>query len=225
MTSLEEKISYAFKNSELLTQALTHKSYHNENNKNSPGHNERLEFLGDAVIDLILSELLFKLHPEMNEGELSKVRASLVNEHILSEIALSLDLDKHMKLGKGEMQTGGPTKPRLLASSFEALAGALYLDGELEKSLDFIKFTFKEKLKEIDMENHFATDYKTRLQEKAQEKFKKTPMYKLSKEEGPDHSKSFYVELYLGEKLISSGVGKSKKQAEQNAAKEALEVL
>lgn len=221
----EEKLDYNFKNQELLFQALTHKSYHNEHIKKSAGHNERLEFLGDAVLDLSLSKELMGRFPEFTEGELSKARASLVNEKALFEIAAEMGIDKWIQFGKGELQTGGALKPRLLACALEAIFGALFLDSNFEKVDQIILKIYHSRLENFDTEVHFKADYKTRLQEKLQSEMKQNPVYELEKEEGPDHDKIFYVILKVADQVIAQGVGRSKKQAEQEAAKLAWESL
>jgi ribonuclease-3 len=217
-----EKFRAEFRNRELLDQAITHKSFHNENPRTSNGHNERLEFLGDAVIDLALSDYLMGRFPEMSEGNLSKVRASLVNEQALAQVALDMGFDRALRLGKGEAATGGARKPRLMASAFEAFVGCLYKEmGYLECS-KFLAELFSVKVDELDLSVSYATDYKTRLQEVMQEKKRITPTYKVIKEEGPDHDKLFHVEVCLEERALALGCGKSKKQAEQHSAMVAL---
>ncbi|NQZ02345.1 MAG: ribonuclease III [Bdellovibrionales bacterium] len=220
--TFEDKIDYQFADRDLLTRALTHKSHYNELGKKGPGHNEKLEFLGDAVIDLSLTELLLKTYPESSEGDLSKVRASLVNETVLAEIAKVFGLGDQMLLGRGELQTGGKEKPRLLASVFEAVVGALYLDAGFQKTHDFLIEVFTEKLKTINPDQGYVTDFKTRLQELAQERFRATPTYSILSESGPDHEKEFTVEVRVGKELSFTGVGRSKKTAEQKAAESAL---
>ncbi|MEO0335686.1 MAG: ribonuclease III [Pseudomonadota bacterium] len=223
--TFEDKIDYRFSDRDLLTQALTHKSHYNELGKKGPGHNEKLEFLGDAVIDLSLTELLLKTYPDSSEGDLSKVRASLVNESVLAEIAKEFDLGEEMLLGRGEIQTGGKEKPRLLASVFEAVVGALYLDAGFEKTHDFLIDVFTKKLDSINPDQGYVTDFKTRLQELAQEKFRTTPSYSIVSETGPDHEKEFTVEVKVGKDFVYSGSGRSKKTAEQKAAESALKGL
>lgn len=223
--TLEESLGYVFNDKALLEQALTHKSYFNENSSSSCGHNECLEFLGDAVIDLVLSDLLMIAHPQLKEGQLSKARASLVNETTLAVIAKNYVLNKELRLGKGEQASGGANKPRLLASAFEALVGALYKDAGFLKCHELLKSVFEKFIAEINMDNHFESDYKTRLQEVTQEKLKKTPEYILVEELGPDHQKVFNVEVRLGNRVLALGEGKSKKAAEQAAAKKGLEVV
>lgn len=219
-----EQLGQLFSDQNLFSQALTHRSFHNENSKESCGHNERLEFLGDAVLDLALSDILYSNLNQANEGELSKLRASLVNETALCEIATELEIGPLLKLGKGESQTGGTSKPRLLASALEALIGALYIDKGFEESKKFLVSIFKERTEQLDLAVFFKADYKTRLQERAQEMKKKTPVYELIKEEGPDHEKIFHVSVQVGQKTLAVGTGRSKKQAEQDAAQKALEV-
>lgn len=224
MTSLPS-VDYSFRNPEVLKQALTHKSFHNENASASSGHNEKLEFLGDSVLDLALSAILMKKYPELDEGALSKIRASLVNENFLAEMAKSIELDKHMYLGRGEEKMLGAGKPRLQASCFEAVIGALYMDGGLEPAYAWIEKLFTDKLENINLNDFFATDYKTILQEKIQKIYKVTPEYKLLKHEGPDHDKVFHSEIVVEENVSFTGVGRTKKASEQDAAKKALESM
>ncbi len=213
-----------FANANLFEQAVTHRSFHNENTKESHGHNERLEFLGDAVLDLAVSDLLYNDLNQATEGDLSKLRASLVNEAALCEISTELDIGPLLKLGKGETQTGGTTKPRLLASALEAIIGALYVDKGYIEASQFIGNIFRHRIETLDLAIFFKEDYKTRLQEKLQEQKKKTPHYELIKEEGPDHEKVFHVGVVVGTHTLAVGTGRSKKQAEQDAAQKALEI-
>ncbi|MEZ4872778.1 MAG: ribonuclease III [Bdellovibrionales bacterium] len=225
MTTLERKLGYRFINQNLLNRALTHKSYHNENTTDSLGNNERLEFLGDAVLGLIISDQLMRQMPEVSEGDLSRIRASLVNESILAELALGLDIQNEMLLGKGELRTGGQDKPRLLASCLEAVIGALYVDGGFEPAKDVISGLYSSRLDNVDVHSQFSQDYKTRLQERIQEHYKQTPVYEVVNESGPDHDKQFVVEVRIDEKTLGRGNGSSKKQAAQEAARLALEGL
>ena len=220
--TLSEKLGYEFVNSQLLERALTHKSYHNESAGTSVGHNERLEFLGDAVLELVLSEFLFLEHSELAEGDLSKIRASLVNETTLAQLTNELQLSDEIKFGKGEAQTGGALKPRLLACALEATIGAMYLDAGYETAKSFILRIFKDQLQNLGQGVVYASDYKTRLQEFTQKEFRKTPVYTLLKEEGPDHEKIFFVEVKIEDKVLAQGEGRSKKAAEQSAAQKAL---
>ena len=221
MTEIEKRIGYRFKSGDMLMRALTHKSYANEY-KTGLEHNEKLEFLGDAVLDLVVGELLFEKFPKDTEGGLSKKRASIVNEEVLSEIAQRLKLNEVLQLGKGELLTGGAQKPRLLASVFEALVGAMYLDGGFEVSRAFIWREFELAMDVLKTQADFERDYKTRLQEIVQKKDRETPRYELIKEEGPPHDRIFSCCVKIGESVIAEGVGKTKKIAEQMAAKAAL---
>lgn len=224
MKNLLEKINYEFKNPELLTRAMTHRSFaHEERDRKHNDlieHNERLEFLGDAVLDLVISELLMKHDLLSSEGELSVKRAGLVNEAHLSKIAKSLDLGDFIKLGKGELKSGGALKPRLLASGYEALIGALFIDAGFELTKNLIVSQFSEFL-----DSNQLGDFKTRLQEVTQKKFKTAPVYKLVSESGPSHSPVFVVGLFLNDKKLSEAEGSSKKIAEQRAAEIALKEL
>ncbi len=223
MTTLSTPWGHVFRDPGLLNQALTHKSFHNENPTSSLGHNERLEFLGDAVLGLALSDLLMKRFPELSEGDLSKLRASLVNEAILAEISLEQKFDQNLKLGRGELQTGGAQKPRLLASVLEAFVGAIYLDSGFQSAFDFVVQTFSGRLESLAGQDAYARDYKTRLQELAQEQHRQAPVYSVVSEVGPDHDKTFEVAVQVAGKEIARGKGRSKKQAEQDAARAALE--
>jgi len=221
LNPIEAILQYRFQRPDLLLQALTHKSFAHEH-RAPDFHNEKLEFLGDAVIDLLLGEYLLELFPGDNEGALSKKRASLVNEETLAKLAVQVDLASHMRLGKGETQTGGAAKPRLLASAWEALSGALYLDAGHEKCKEILRRSFLPLIESLDPEQDFAADYKTRVQEQAQRMMKATPVYDLVAEEGPAHDRSFTVSLKILNEEYSRGTGRSKKIAEQQAAREAL---
>lgn len=215
---------YSFKNQELLYQAIRHPSYVYEKDNPRVSDNQRLEFLGDAVINLAISNLLMESFPEMKEGDLSKYRASLVSENGLSCIALELELGDYLLLGKGEEQTDGRKKLSILSDALEALIGAIYLDGGFTEALRVIAKLFSPLLESISP-GKSVNDFKTDLQEYSQEAFQSTPQYRLEKETGPDHNKTFYAEVYLKGDLKGKGKGKSKKEAEQNAAKEALTCL
>lgn len=221
--NLIPEISYQFKKSELLVQAMTHKSFSNELGQAADAHNEKLEFLGDAVLDLILSDYLMETFPGDTEGNLSKKRASLVNEAVLAQIALGLKLSEIIRLGKGEVQSGGNQKPRLLASAYEALLGAIFMDSGYESVKGFALVHFAEVLKSMDPSQDFYSDFKTRLQEVAQADLKATPSYEVTGEQGPAHSPQFEVSLTLGESVVAKGSGRSKKMAEQESARVALE--
>ncbi len=215
---------YSFKNQELLYQAIRHPSYVYEKDNPRVSDNQRLEFLGDAVINLAISNLLMESFPEMKEGDLSKYRASLVSENGLSCIALELELGDYLLLGKGEERTDGRKKLSILSDALEALIGAIYLDGGFTEALRVIAKLFSSLLESISP-GKSVNDFKTDLQEYSQEAFQSTPQYRLEKETGPDHNKTFYAGVYLKGDLMGKGKGKSKKEAEQNAAKEALACL
>ncbi|MFS4459861.1 ribonuclease III [Bdellovibrio sp. HCB2-146] len=222
MKSLEERLQHKFKNPQLLERALTHKSYANEL-KTPTEHNEKLEFLGDAVIDLVVGEFLYEKFPQDTEGGLSKKRASIVNENALSELAIEMGLNKLLQLGKGEIQTGGDSKPRLISSSFEALVGALYLDAGFEVTRTYLRKEFEKLCTRVcSGQADFESDYKTRLQELVQKSMKETPRYEVLAEEGPPHEREFLVCVKVKDEVWAQGRGKSKKNAEQVAAKNAL---
>lgn len=214
---------YQFIKPEVLEQALTHKSFVNEHGKKHLPHNEKLEFLGDAVLDLLLSEFLMEKFPQDDEGNLSKKRASLVNESVLAQIALELQLSERILLGKGEILSQGNRKPRLLASVYEALLGAVFLDGGFEEVRRIVREHYANILTQMNPTQDFEQDYKTRLQEMAQADLKSGPGYEVTGEQGPSHSPQFQVSLSLQGKVVSQGVGKSKKHAEQEAARTAIE--
>ena len=217
-------LNYSFKNQELLSQAFRHPSYVYEKDDPGVSDNQRLEFLGDAVINLAISHLLMETFPEMKEGDLSKYRASLVSENGLYYIARELKLGDYLLLGKGEERTNGRKKPSILTDALEALIGAIYLDGGFTNTLRVIGKIFIPLLNEIGLDKPI-NDFKTGLQEYSQETFQATPEYRLEKETGPDHNKTFYVAVYLKGNVMGKGKGKTKKEAEQKAAKEALACL
>ncbi len=224
MTSLPE-LGYTFSATRLLEEALTHKSFFNENPSTCPSHNERLEFLGDSVLDLVISSLLMETYPALEEGALSKIRASLVNESSLAKVAKTLKLESFMRLGRGELKMKGANKPRLQASCFEALVGAIFLDGGYSSAYQWLKNIFVPSLSKINFDDFFETDYKTSLQEVIQKSYKVTPKYELIKEEGPDHEKIFYSQISVDGLFEKMGCGKSKKASEQDAAKKVLEAM
>jgi len=231
-SSLERNIGYHFQNPELLARALTHRSFVYEDNnrrrkkgpKLSASHYERLEFLGDAVVDLVVGHLLIEKFPEAEEGDLSRLRASLVNVHHLAQLAKKLNLHLFLRLGKGEETTGGRDKPSILADSYEALCAAVYLDGGFGKAFEMIRKHLQETLRNLSLDL-IEQDYKTKLQELVQAQGQKPPRYRLISESGPDHNKTFEIEVLISQKPIAQGSGKSKKEAEQNAAQRALEIL
>lgn len=225
LDSIQKKINYAFKKGDFLKQSLTHSSYANEHRNHGLKDNERIEFLGDAILDLVISEYLFKKHPEMPEGDLSKIRASIVCEASLAKTAKTIDLGQYIFLGKGEEMTGGRDRASILADAFEALTGAIFLDGGFEKAKLFLTQTLISQVEQVSSIEDLYTDYKTLLQENIQKETNKVISYEVVDEQGPDHDKNFYVEVYHGTICIGKGIGKSKKEAEQDAAKRALNNL
>ncbi len=219
---LEQKIGVKFKNKDLLTQAFVHRSYLNENIDFPLFHNERLEFLGDAVLELIVTDYLYASFPEKPEGELTSWRAALVNAKMLSVVAKEIDLNEFLLLSRGEKRETGKARDYILANTFEALVGSMYLDRGIEETRGFVKRWLLPKISMIG-EEHLFQDAKSRFQEVAQEKVNITPVYKLLKESGPDHVKHFVIGAFLGSELVGQGEGFSKQEAEEQAAKEALE--
>ena len=222
MERLQEVIGYVFIEQHNLKEALTHSSYANEHRYKGIKDNERLEFLGDAILDLIISEYLFKKCETMPEGDLSKIRASIVCEGSLAEVAKILELGSYLLLGKGEAMTGGKTRASLLADAFEALTGAIFLDGGFDKAKAFLEATLIKEVEKLGPLEELYKDYKTLLQERIQKKSNNPLVYEVTGEDGPDHDKNFYVEVYHDTICLGRGVGKSKKEAEQDAAKKAL---
>ena len=222
LQELEDKIGYHFKDKKYLKTALTHSSYANENKKNL-NSNERLEFLGDSVLSIVVSQHIFEHFKHLPEGELTKIRASLVCEKALFVFAQQIDLGDYILLGKGEEHTGGRERPSILADAFEAVIAAIFLDGGLEAArkhiLSFIP-------KDIDIKKSVAfNDYKTMLQEIIQQNPEEKIEYVTKGQSGPDHDKAFVVQVCLNSNVIGNGTGRSKKAAEQMAAKEALELM
>lgn len=215
---LQEIISYSFKNKKLLVNALTHSSFANETKKAES--NERLEFLGDAVLSIIVSEHLFSTFRSKQEGDLTKIRASLVCEDTLSRFAKSIELGSFIRFGKGERATGGDKRPSILADGFEALLAAIFLDGGMECARAFVMGFILEELKRP--QPKLVSDYKTTLQEIIQQSGEEHLEYVLVGESGPDHNKRFTVEVHINSNVIGKGSGKSKKEAEQQAAREGL---
>ncbi|RUM90559.1 MAG: ribonuclease III [Thermovibrio sp.] len=222
LVELERRLGYSFKDRNLLRRALIHRSFSFE--KEVGENYEVLEFLGDAVIGLIVSEELIKRFPDKTEGELSQIRAFLVSEPSLAELARTIDLGEFLYLGKGERRSGGKTKSSILCDVFEAVFGALYLDASFEKAKEVFKEKFLDKLWQILDSAVTYKDFKSYLQEVTQRDFKVLPEYSLIRVEGPEHDKTFYVECRVRE-LKTEGTGKSKKSAEQSAAKEMLRAL
>ena len=223
-TNLENKIGVVFKNKNLLKEALTHRSYINENPKWGLAHNERLEFLGDAVLELAVTENLFNKFPDSPEGELTSIRAALVNYQMLAIIAKNIELDNFILLSRGEAKDVGKAREVISANAFEALLGAVYLDAGYDVAKKFIETFVMSQLQEV-IDKKLYKDPKSLLQEIAQDKFKVTPTYIVLSERGPDHAKIFQIGVYFGDKLIAEGEGLSKQEAEVEAAKNALHSL
>jgi len=218
----EKIIDYKFKNKEYILEALTHSSYSNENKKYN--FNERLEFLGDSVLSIVVSDYLFNNERELPEGELTKLRASIVCEESLSEVANKINLGEYMLLGKGEEATGGRERISILADAFEAVIAAIYQDGTIEDAKKFILNNMEYLISDARRGKIFR-DYKTHLQEILQGKGENNIWYKLVDEKGPDHNKRFVMEVGINEEVLGLGEGKSKKEAEQSAAKFALDKI
>lgn len=225
VVSFQSKLGYSFQNPKLLIEAFTHKSVLNGQKEHMLESNERLEFLGDAVLDLVMSDFLMREYSQDAEGDLTKKRASLVNEFSLCEIALNLDLDKYIQIGKAEIESHLNKNQRILASSLEALLGALYLDGGYEVVKKVIEALFTQKFEKLKAGVNEFEDFKTLLQEKLQKKFHQTPLYHMIGSSGPEHQKTFEVEVSLDGKVLAKANGRNKKIAEQNAAKIALEEM
>src|SRR6266540_4151862 len=222
LDEIQRRLGYRFRRSSLLIEALTHKSYLNEAKETGDLDNERLEFLGDAVLDLVVSEYLLSSFPDAAEGELSKLRARLVSEKTLARVAGRIGLGELLRLGRGETKTQGHNKPSILADALEAVFAGVYLDGGAEAAARCVKAVFSEELASCD-QTLTRGDYKTDLQEFCQREFEMLPHYRTIRETGPDHEKLFEVEILIRGDRYGLGVGKSKKEAEQMAAKQALE--
>lgn len=220
-SQLENSIGITFKDINLLKQALTHRSYLNENKDISWGHNERLEFLGDAVLELIITDHLFKTYPDYDEGKMTTLRAALVRADTLSDVAIDMQLGEYLLLSRGEAKDLGRARQYILANTTESILGAIYLDQGYESAEKIVHKYLVPKIETI-MREGLAVDPKSKFQTLAQEHFGITPSYRTMKEAGPDHDKHFTVGVYLKDGLIASGEGDSKQIAEQNAAKSAL---
>ncbi len=221
---LEKKISYVFKDKKYLNESLTHRSYLNENPKWKLPHNERLEFLGDAVLELVVTEELFNRYPDYEEGTMTSLRAALVNYQMLAEVARSFNLEDFVLLSRGEAKDMGRARDVILANAIEALIGAIYMDGSYMPAKKFVNDFVMSHLDEV-IKQGLYQDAKSLLQEKVQAESKVTPVYKVLSETGPDHAKVFEVGVYFGEKLAGRGAGHSKQEAEVEAAREALAKL
>jgi len=222
-SAFEKKTQIVFKDKNLLMQAFIHRSYINENPKTDLSHNERLEFLGDAVLELVVTDYLYEKYPNYAEGELTAIRSALVNASIISESASETGMNDFLLLSKGEAKDNGKARLYILSNTYEAYIGAVYLDQGYEKARDFITTSLLYKTDEI-VKNKLWRDAKSLVQEKAQEFSFGTPFYKVLNEMGPDHDKHFTVGILFGQDLIAEGRGKSKQEAEQKAALNALKI-
>jgi ribonuclease III len=222
-SKLEKKLGVSFNNKDLLTQAFVHRSYINENPDFNISHNERLEFLGDAILEHAVTEHLYLEYPEKAEGELTNLRAALVNSDMLSHVAKKLGFNDFLLLSTGEIKENGKARYYIMANTFEAFIGSLYLDQGLEACKKFIERNIIKELPRVIKEGLFR-DSKSQLQERAQEKVGITPSYSVLKEFGPDHEKTFVVGVFLKNELIAEGKGSSKQEAESKAASKALEI-
>ena len=222
MKTLETKLGYQFQNPKLLDHALTHSSYANEHHLGSISSNERLEFLGDSVLGMIVADHLYRTFPDLPEGDLTRIRANLVCEGSLVLVAKEWDLGRYLKLGKGENACGGRSRPSILADAVEAVLAAVFLDGGLEHDRDIIQRFLLDRMEQV---NRASRDHKTYLQELVQRKSGQVLSYELIGESGPDHDKKFDVEVLLNGKPCGKGTGSSKKRAEQAAAAAAIDAL
>jgi len=222
--NLERGIGHSFRNRGLLLEALTHRSFYHENPNKSKNYNERLEFLGDSVLGLVIVEYLFHHDRKFTESMMSKVKSYLVKGVLLSDIANRISLGGYLRLGKGEEDTGGRHKKSLLADAMEAVFGAVYIDGGYETAREVILRLFEERIESVISSGQFH-DYKTEFQESCQMLFGTLPEYRVTRQEGEEHSKTFTIEVFIAETLYGRGKGKSKKEAETNAAREALSRL
>ena len=224
LAKLEKDIGHPFKNSALLVEALTHRSYHHENPDRSSSYNERLEFIGDAVLALVIVESLFRDPRGFSESEMSEIKSHLVKGSVLSEIAAGITLGAYLRLGRGEAETGGRTKKSLLADAMEAVMGAVYLDGGYEAARNVILNLFGEKIATAISSGQYHS-YKTELQEESQLRLGVLPEYRVVSQQGEEHRKTFTVDVYIAGQRYGRGSGRNKKEAQTAAAKEALERL
>jgi ribonuclease-3 len=225
LDTLEARVGYRFRDRGLLEHALTHKSKAHEDPSGGVTDNESLEFLGDAVLGLVVSEALFRAFPTYSEGQKSKIKANLVSTTSLAEMAETMGLGDHMILGRGEEKTGGRRKQALLADTCEAVIAAIYIDGGLEPARQFLMREFAKHIEEARQPEYFGRDHKSRLQERLQSLGRPLPSYRVAGETGPDHRKLFEVDVVVGEAVLAHGAGRTKKEAEQEGARLALAVL
>jgi ribonuclease III len=224
LAELEERLGWHFTDISLLDHALTHRSFINENADPALADNERLEFLGDAVLELTVSDMLMRRYPDHAEGSLSKMRASVVNEQPLAQMARRFGIGDHLLLGRGEEASGGRQKSSLLANAFESVVAAMFLDAGFDRTAAFVGRLFTPLIEEGNISTVYR-DYKTAAQERTQVLFREMPRYVLISATGPDHDKRFETCLMIGERVIATGTGRSKKEAEQQAARTALEEM
>lgn len=221
INEFEEIIGLDFNDKNLLLQSLTHRSYINENRALKNGHNERLEFLGDAVLELVITDYLYQEYPEKNEGDLTSIRSALVNAQTCADVAKNININDFLLLSRGEAKDTGRARQYILANALEAVIGAIYLDSGYDKAKDFI-LRFITPMTQKIIDDELWIDAKSKFQEKAQDKVGITPSYKTLKETGPDHDKKFTVGVYIGDEKVAEGEGDSKQDAEQSAARHAL---
>lgn len=222
---LQARVGYRFHDRGLLEQALTHRSRAVEDVSGGVDDNESMEFLGDAVLGLVVADILFRQFPGHNEGQKSQIKAAVVSTHSLARHAEQLGLGAHLLLGRGEEKTGGRLKPALLADTYEALIAAIYLDGGLAPAAAFLGREFQDAIREAERADVRGSDFKSALQERLQSSGKALPEYRMAAQDGPDHRKTFHVDVALAGEVAARGTGKSKKEAEQDAARQALERL
>ena len=225
VSAFQSRLGYEFRNLDLLERALTHKSYSNENREFRSPNNERLEFLGDAVLGFVIGELIYHSFPNLQEGALSKIKAHLVSASMLSAKGRALEIGRYLRMGAGEARSGGAEKLSLLADAFEAVVAAIYLDGGVAPTESFVRRVFEPEVAGIDIGDLSFHDYKTTLQETAQSLGLPLPDYRVIEESGPDHEKAFVVELAWDGEPFARGQGPSKREAQRKAAKEALKKL
>jgi ribonuclease-3 len=224
LNKLEERLGYCFRDINLLSTALTHRSYVNENQQLSATDNERLEFLGDSILGACVSDLLIEKNTSSSEGDLTKMRAAIVGEENLAQLARGLEIGNCLLIGRGEENSGSRTKESFLADAFEAVVAAIYLDSDFNNAKDVIKIIIEPLLEDDNLPKEFF-DYKTALQELCQKKYKTVPIYLVVDSKGPEHAKVFEVRVVIVNKLTEYGSGKSKKEAEKQAAQKAWEIL
>jgi ribonuclease-3 len=225
LRDLEGLLQYTFRNQILLSQALTHRSFVNENEGENLRNNESLEFLGDAVLGFLISSRIFRLYPDLTEGELSKIKAYLVSSVNLIRLAQGIRLGNFIRLSRGEEKTGGRTKRAIIVDAYEAIIGAIYLDGGVEAASDFVERQIEEFLKGLDLKQLTYGDFKSALQEQLHDLGMPEPVYRVVNEIGPDHKKTFVVQVMIHGEVFAESTGRTKKEAQQSAARLALEKL